>query len=63
MLVSNSSNHTEWPPGVCDDVAKNVHSLKKCLFVVSGQVQGKTLLPLPMDFESVEQAALEMGSR
>ncbi|XP_034427399.1 dynein heavy chain 9, axonemal [Hippoglossus hippoglossus] len=63
MLVSNSSNHTEWPPGVCDDVVQNVHSLKNDVFVVSGQVQGKTLLPLPMDFERVEQAALEMGKR
>ncbi|XP_053270380.1 dynein axonemal heavy chain 9-like [Pleuronectes platessa] len=63
MLVSNSSNHTEWPPGVCDDVARNVHFLKKSLFVVSGQVQGHTLLPLPMDFERVEQAALEIGKR
>ncbi|XP_062234716.1 dynein axonemal heavy chain 9-like [Platichthys flesus] len=63
MLVSNSSNHTEWPPGVCDDVARNVHFLKKSLFVVSGQVQGHTLLPLPMDIERVEQAALEIGKR
>ena len=62
-LLSNRSNHTEWPQVVCEDVVRNVHSLKNDVFVVSGQVQGKTLLPLPMDFERVEQAALEMGKR
>lgn len=58
-LLSNSRNHTEWPQVVSLDVRHHVHSLKTNVFVVSGQVQGKTLLPLPVDSERVEQAALE----
>uniref|UniRef100_A0A8C4GZ62 Dynein heavy chain 9, axonemal n=1 Tax=Dicentrarchus labrax TaxID=13489 RepID=A0A8C4GZ62_DICLA len=58
-LLSNSRNHTEWPQVVSQDVRRHVHSLKTNVFVVSGQVQGKTLLPLPANSERVEQAALE----
>uniref|UniRef100_A0A671VQH4 Dynein axonemal heavy chain 17 n=1 Tax=Sparus aurata TaxID=8175 RepID=A0A671VQH4_SPAAU len=58
-LLSNSRNHTEWPQVVSKDVRRHVHSLKTNVFVVSGQVQGKTLLPLPAGSERVEQAALE----
>ncbi|XP_030257300.1 dynein axonemal heavy chain 9 [Sparus aurata] len=62
-LLSNSRNHTEWPQVVSKDVRRHVHSLKTNVFVVSGQVQGKTLLPLPAGSERVEQAALETDKR
>nr|XP_033467962.1 dynein heavy chain 9, axonemal [Epinephelus lanceolatus] len=62
-LLSNSKNQIEWPKVVCQDVLRHVHSLKTNVFVVSGQVQGKTLLPLPAGSERVEQAALEMDKR
>uniref|UniRef100_A0A4W6G4Y5 Dynein axonemal heavy chain 17 n=1 Tax=Lates calcarifer TaxID=8187 RepID=A0A4W6G4Y5_LATCA len=51
-LLSNSRNHTEWPKVVSQDVRHHVHSLKTNVFVVSGQVQGKTLLPLPLHHSS-----------
>uniref|UniRef100_A0A7N6B4D8 Dynein heavy chain 9, axonemal n=1 Tax=Anabas testudineus TaxID=64144 RepID=A0A7N6B4D8_ANATE len=54
-LLSNSRNHTEWPQVVSQDILRHVHSLKTGVFVVSGQVQGKTLLPLPAGAERVEQ--------
>uniref|UniRef100_A0A7N6A473 Dynein heavy chain 9, axonemal n=1 Tax=Anabas testudineus TaxID=64144 RepID=A0A7N6A473_ANATE len=53
-LLSNSRNHTEWPQVVSQDILRHVHSLKTGVFVVSGQVQGKTLLPLPAGAERVE---------
>ncbi|TMS22638.1 hypothetical protein E3U43_012903 [Larimichthys crocea] len=62
-LLSNSKNHTEWPQVVSQDVRRHVHSLKTNVFVVSGQVQGKTLLPLPAGSERVDQAALETDKR
>eukprot|EP00064_Thunnus_orientalis_P003474 superscaffoldBa00000283_g3483 len=62
-LLSNSKNHTEWPQVVSQDIRRHVHSLKTNVFVVSGQVQGKTLLPLPAGSERVEQAALETDKR
>ncbi|GAA6225045.1 dynein heavy chain 9, axonemal [Lates japonicus] len=62
-LLFNSKNHTEWPKVVSQDVRHHVHSLKTNVFVVSGQVQGKTLLPLPAGSERLEQAALETDKR
>ncbi|KAM4623876.1 dynein axonemal heavy chain 9 isoform 1-T1 [Polymixia lowei] len=58
-LLSNSRNHHEWPQVVTQDIRRHVHTLKTNVFVVSGQVKGKTLLPLPPGSERVEQAALE----
>ncbi|KAM7382161.1 hypothetical protein PAMA_012837 [Pampus argenteus] len=62
-LLSNSKNHTEWPQVVSQDLRRHVHSLKTHVFMVSGQVQGKTLLPLPAGSERVEQVALETDKR
>ncbi|XP_034563350.1 dynein heavy chain 9, axonemal [Notolabrus celidotus] len=62
-LLSNRRNHAEWPQVVSQDIRRHVHSLKTNVFVVSGQVQGKTLLPLPAGSERVEQAALETDTR
>ncbi|KAM9837728.1 LOW QUALITY PROTEIN: dynein axonemal heavy chain 9 [Aulostomus maculatus] len=62
-LLSNSRNHAEWPQVVAQDIRRIVHSLKTNVYVVSGQVQGKTLLPLPAEYERVEQAALEVDNR
>ncbi|XP_068439704.1 dynein axonemal heavy chain 9 isoform X3 [Clinocottus analis] len=62
-LLSNSRNHSDWPQVVTQDVRRHVHSLRTGVFVVSGQVQGKTLLPLPAGCERLEQAALETDKR
>ncbi|XP_008276610.1 dynein axonemal heavy chain 9 [Stegastes partitus] len=62
-LLSNSRNHTQWPQVVSQDIRRHVHSLKTSVFVMSGLVQGKTLLPLPAGSERVEQAALETDKR
>ncbi|KAK2885147.1 hypothetical protein Q8A73_021621 [Channa argus] len=62
-LLSNTKNHTEWPQVVSQDVLRHVHSLKTNVFVVSGQIHGKTLLPLPAGSERVEQAPLETDKR
>ncbi|XP_068610643.1 dynein axonemal heavy chain 9 [Brachionichthys hirsutus] len=62
-LLANGGNHTEWPEVVSQDVRHHVHSLKTSVFVASGLVQGKTLLPLPAGSERVDQAALEVDKR
>ncbi|XP_036372722.1 dynein heavy chain 9, axonemal [Megalops cyprinoides] len=58
-VLSNNSNHCEWPNVVSQDIKQHVRALKTNVFVVTGQVRGKTLLPLPAGSERVEQAALE----
>ncbi|XP_053153093.1 dynein axonemal heavy chain 9 isoform X3 [Hemicordylus capensis] len=50
-LLANQKNHQNWPHVVSQDVAYHVCSLKSSVFVVVGQVKGKTLLPLPAGSE------------
>jgi len=44
----NDRNHDGWPEVVAYDVLRHVHNIKSRVYVVSGQVRGKTLLPLPV---------------
>nr|XP_061808009.1 dynein axonemal heavy chain 9-like isoform X2 [Nerophis lumbriciformis] len=62
-LLSNSKNHTEWPQVVSQDVINLIHFIKSNMLVMSGKVQGKTLLPYCAGFESMEQSALEADYR
>ena len=50
-VLGNSNNHGTWPKVVSDDVLKHVYLLKNRVHVLSGQVRGKTLLPLPASAE------------
>ncbi|XP_063077561.1 dynein axonemal heavy chain 9-like [Engraulis encrasicolus] len=62
-VLSNGRNHNQWPQVVSQDVLRHIHSLKNTVFVASGQVKGKTLLPLPLGSERVEQAVLDHNRR
>lgn len=53
-LLSNESNHSQWPHVVSQDVMRHVHNLKSSVYVVAGQVKGKTLLPLPVGSERIQ---------
>ncbi|KAG7506656.1 dynein heavy chain 9, axonemal [Solea senegalensis] len=59
LLSSRKTHHTDMPKAVNKDFLHHVHSLKSSVFVVSGQVQGRTLLPLPAGSERVEAVAPE----
>ena len=52
-LLSNERNHQNWPVVVSQDVLRHVHQLKNNVFVISGQVKGRTLLPLPVGTEKI----------
>ena len=56
-LLANDRNHHKWPRVVTADVMRNVTDLKGNVFVFSGQVKGKTLLPLPARSDNVAKAA------
>ncbi|XP_068120654.1 dynein axonemal heavy chain 9 isoform X2 [Hyperolius riggenbachi] len=53
-ILANQKNHQNWPHVLSQDVLQNVSSLKSNMFVMVGQVRGKTLLPLPSGSEKVE---------
>ncbi|KAH1023596.1 hypothetical protein HUJ04_012770 [Dendroctonus ponderosae] len=52
-LLSNSQNHGEWPAVIAKDVHKHVHSLRSTVYQVKGQVNGQTVLPMPVGVERV----------
>eukprot|EP00058_Branchiostoma_floridae_P010281 XP_002595769.1 hypothetical protein BRAFLDRAFT_200305 [Branchiostoma floridae] len=65
-MLQNDRNHDGWPNVVCQDVMRHVHNLKSNVYVVGGQVKGKTLLPLPAGAErmdGVEPAKEETSDR
>uniref|UniRef100_A0A674F0T2 Dynein axonemal heavy chain 17 n=1 Tax=Salmo trutta TaxID=8032 RepID=A0A674F0T2_SALTR len=46
-LHTNKDNTRRWPRVVSDDVSRHAHKLKNEVFVVGGQIKGRTFLPLP----------------
>ena len=55
--MGNEQNQTKWPHVVTQDVTRHVGTLKGDVFMLSGQVKGRTLLPLPSQTESLVEAA------
>ena len=60
-LLANERNHEQWPQVVSEDVMRHIHHLKSSVYVVSGQVKGKTLLPLPPGTDAADDAT-SLGS-
>jgi dynein heavy chain len=56
-LISNGSNNISWPRVVTSDVIHHTGGLKGDVFILSGQVKGRTLLPLPAEAELIMEAA------
>ena len=46
-VIANPSNQASWPAVVSKDLMRHVGGFKGEVFLFSGQVKGKTLLPLP----------------
>ncbi|KAI4493969.1 hypothetical protein M0802_009345 [Mischocyttarus mexicanus] len=54
-LLSNSNNHRDLPDVAIQDISKHVHSLRGTLYQVKGQVNGRTVLPMPAGLEKVTE--------
>lgn len=52
-LLSNPANQSKWPAVIAKDVHKHVHSLKNTVYQVKGQVNGQTILPMPVGIDRV----------
>ncbi|XP_072903303.1 LOW QUALITY PROTEIN: dynein axonemal heavy chain 11 [Hemitrygon akajei] len=57
-ILSNMNNHSGWPQAVSHDIQKHVETVKGKIFVVHGQMEGKTILPMPLlpESQDVEKA-------
>lgn len=58
-MVGNTRNHKQWPTVVSQDVLKHTGGLKGDVLVLSGQVKGKTFLPLPRQSDLIEVTCIE----
>lgn len=59
-LLSNEENHDDWPEIVSQDVLKQVHNLKSTVYQVKGQVNGETILAMPVGVEKIVKVAAEL---
>ena len=55
-MMGNEKNHMKWPNVVSQDMMKHTGGLKGDVQVLSGQVKGKTFLPLPPQGVEVAEA-------
>ncbi|KAM9412460.1 dynein axonemal heavy chain 17-like [Salvelinus alpinus] len=55
-LHTNKDNTRCWPRVVSDDVSRHAHKLKNEVFVVGGQIKGRTFLPLPANADALEDS-------
>lgn len=58
-MVSNTKNHSLWPQVVSQDVMKHTGGLMGDVLVLSGQVRGKTFLPLPPQADIIERERID----
>ena len=57
-IISNADNQAGWPDVVTREVLDNFQRLVAGIYVTIGQVQGKTLLPLPpVELSSADRAS------
>lgn len=59
-LLLNQEEGSSWPRTVVDDIVRQTHQLQNKLFVTSGKIQGKPLLPLPEHLVSWDDAGATM---
>uniref|UniRef100_A0A2K6TUR9 Dynein axonemal heavy chain 17 n=1 Tax=Saimiri boliviensis boliviensis TaxID=39432 RepID=A0A2K6TUR9_SAIBB len=53
-LLNQRENMDGWPQVVSEDIVKQVHRLKNEMYVMSGKIKGKTLLPIPEHLGSLD---------
>ena len=58
-IFSNSQNCNDWPKVISDDLLRHINNLKNKTFVISGQMKGKTQLPIPAGAEKVADIDLD----
>ncbi len=62
-VFGNSQNQNDWPKVISYDLLKHINSLKNRTHVISGQMKGKTQLPIPAGAEKVSDEHLRMIER
>ncbi len=62
-MFSNTQNQTDWPKVISSDLIRHINNLKNKTNVISGQMKGKTQLPIPAGAEKVSDDDLKMAEK
>ncbi|ODN03963.1 Dynein beta chain, ciliary [Orchesella cincta] len=54
-IVTSETNQDKWPETVVTDVKNQTQEICSTLYTVQGQLKGKTLLPMPVNLEQMEE--------
>ena len=66
MLVpvfGNANNQSDWPKVISNDLIRHINNLKNKTYVISGQMKGKTQLPIPPGAEKVSDEDIKKAQK
>jgi dynein heavy chain len=62
-VVGNSQNQGDWPKVISSDLIRHINNLKNKTHVISGQMKGKTQLPIPAGADKVSDEDLRLAEQ
>ena len=62
-IFNNVQNQTDWPKVISNDLIRHINSLKNKTHVISGQMKGKTQLPIPAGAERVTDEDIRLAEK
>lgn len=54
-MVTAEVNQDKWPETVVSDLKQQTQEICSILYTVQGQLRGKTLLPMPINLDMIEE--------
>ena len=62
-IFGNLSNQTDWPKVISYDLIRHINNLKNKTQVISGQMRGRTQLPIPSGADKVTEEDVKMAQK
>ena len=62
-IFGNVQNQTDWPKVISNDLIRHINNLKNKTHVISGQMKGKTQLPIPAGAEKVTDEDIKLAEK
>ena len=62
-VFKKPENHKEWPKVISNDLNRHVNALKNKTYVITGQMRGKTQLPIPAGAEKVSDRDIMLAEK
>lgn len=62
-VFKNPENQKDWPKVISNDLNRHINNLKNRTYVITGQMKGKTQLPIPAGAEKVSDRDIMLAER